>query len=322
MFIKLDKDVKELLCCAFCNGEIKEKELEFVCDDCGTQYPAKRISVGEREEQVYDFRIHRPQYCNPSENVKWEQVQHEYEQYSKKIRIIDDLGTYLDEIDCVQEIYRQEFHIEGSVLDVGGNQGKLRHFLSETKIPLYVSVDPYFETLEDIRHRPNLLKAYPCMKEPCNFFACHAENLPFHRNTFDWVHMRSVLDHFQDPYQSVKDAYRVLKADGTLLIGLSVRGGKSSLKTDNEASVGSRTFLMRVRRMFQRAGIKGLVKAAIYHIKRTEKRTDDHMFHWNYEDLIDLLRITGFEVIKEHWQKPPFTMCIYLSAKKRERTAQ
>ena len=90
MFIKLDKDVKELLCCAFCNGEIKDKELEFVCDDCGTQYPAKRISVGENEEQVYDFRIHRPQYCNPSENVKWEQVQHEYEKFAKDFVVDDD----------------------------------------------------------------------------------------------------------------------------------------------------------------------------------------------------------------------------------------
>lgn len=43
---------------------------------------------------------------------------------------------------------------------------------------------------------------------------------------------------------------------------------------------------------------------------------DDHMFRWIYEDLIDLVRTRGFKVVKEHWQKPPFT-CIYLSAMKR-----
>jgi len=130
--------------------------------------------------------------------------------------------------------------------------------------------------------------------------------------------MRSVLDHVQDPYLALKEAYRMLKADGTLLIGLTVRGGKSSLKIDNGRSVGSWSSLIGVNKTVRRAGLKGLVRAVVARIRRTEKRADGHVFRWNYEDLIDLLHITGFDIVKEHWQKPPFTMCIYLSATKTE----
>jgi ubiquinone/menaquinone biosynthesis C-methylase UbiE len=34
--------------------------------------------------------------------------------------------------------------------------------------------------------------------------------------------MRSVVDHFADPYLALKEAYRVLKPNGRLMIGLSI----------------------------------------------------------------------------------------------------
>jgi SAM-dependent methyltransferase len=290
------------------------RDREFVCKDCATRYPSRRVAQGEHEEYVFDFRIHRPTYCVPGGWEKWSEVQREYAAYHKSRHSSDNLQSYLDEIDSVKEIYTEEFSIKGRVLDVGGHQGRLRHFLTDNDVPLYVSVDPYLEVFQNIVLQPNLLKAYPCLSKPCNFLACHAENLPFVKDTFDWVHMRSVLDHLQDPYLALKEAYRVLKAGGTLLIGLTVRGGKSSLKVDNDASVVSRSFLVRVTRTIRRAGLKGLTRAVVARMRRTEKRTDDHTFHWNYEDLIDLLYITSFDIVKEHWQKPPFTMCIYLSA--------
>ena len=69
------------------------------------------------------------------------------------------------------------------------------------------------------------MKAYPCLIEPCNFLLAQAERLPFKNNSFDWVHMRSVLDHLEDPYVALKEAYRVLEPGGSLLIGLTVSGG-------------------------------------------------------------------------------------------------
>ena len=42
----------------------------------------------------------------------------------------------------------------------------------------------------------------------------------------------------------------------------------------------------------------------------------EHAFHWKYEDLINLLQTSKFEVLKEYWEKPPATMCLYIEAKK------
>jgi len=141
------------------------------------------------------------------------------------------------------------------------------------------------------------------------------------KSTFDWVHMRSVLDHFQDPYLALKEAYRVLRFNGTLLIGLAVRGGKSLLKTDNSHDNVSQfvSIISRVKTKFRYVGLTSFVRRGVRKVIKKEEKNmpDDHMFCWIYGDLIDLIRTAGFRVIKEHWQKPPFTMCIYLSAKKR-----
>jgi hypothetical protein len=42
---------------------------------------------------------------------------------------------------------------------------------------------------------------------------------------------------------------------------------------------------------------------------------DDHAFRLSYNQLRDLLSLTGFSIEKEHWQKPPWTYVIYLSAR-------
>jgi len=321
MFVKLDDEVVNILCCPLCKGTLEVAAQKSVCKDCGTEYHKRGVVQGNHKESVLDLRIHRPAYCIPPIVARWSDLQEEYKEYHRKRRSIDDLTVYLDEIDSVKEIYTEEFSIEGKALDVGGGQGRLRHFLKDEGVSLYVSVDPYPEVFQNMESQPNLLKAYPCLRKPCNFLSCYAENLPFKKNTFDWVHMRSVLDHFQDPYLALKEAYRVLKFNGTLLIGLTVRGGKSSLKSDNNHDNVSRSMSMisKVNRKFTYGGLTSLARGAVRRVmKKGKKNTaDDHMFRWTYGDLIDLVRTTGFIVVKEHWQKPPFTMCIYLSAKKR-----
>ncbi len=321
MFIKLDDDVIDILRCPLCKGTINMIREKFVCKDCGTEYPKHSVVVGKHKEYVFDFRIQRPAYCIPDTVGKWIGVQEEYKKFHSKHKSIDDLNVYLDEIDSVKEIYNKEFTIKGKVLDVGGGQGRLRYFLEDKDVPLYVSIGPYLEVFQNLEYQLNLLKAYSCLCKPCNFLSGCAENLPFTKKSFDWVHMRSVLDYFCDPYLALKEAYRVLKIDGTLLIGLTVRGGQSSLKTDNNHDYDSQhiSIVSKVKRKFRHEGSIGLARAVISRVvkKREKKITDDHIFRWTYKDLIDLVYTTGFNVVKEDWQKPPFTMCIYLSAKKR-----
>ena len=68
-----------------------------------------------------------------------------------------------------------------------------------------------------------------------------AEYLPLVGNAFDWVHMRSVLDHFLHRVPAIFEAHRVLRSGGKLLLGVHVTGGESPLREGSaEAAVASR----------------------------------------------------------------------------------
>ena len=70
--------------------------------------------------------------------------------------------------------------------------------------------------------------------------------------------------------------------------------------------------LARIKKKMRDEGVIGVFHGIISRL--THKRLDEHMFHWRYDDLLDLIRITGFKVEKIHWQKPPFEHCVYLTA--------
>ena len=306
VYTKLDDSAVALLCCPICKGALGAKEDHFVCSNCCTVFPLVHAPGG----RIFDFRIHRPPFLVPQDETRWLRVQRIYEEFDVDFAKRDKLQEYLDEIDSVREIYTEEFHIAGSVLDVGGNQGKLRHFLSDKEVPLYITVDPFVDVFR-YAHLPNLLQAYPCLLRPCNFLASRAEHLPFISNSFDWVHMRSVVDHFADPYMAFKEAYRVLKPNGHLLIGLSI--------VERNAS-SPKSMLQLVSRKIRSAGIVPVLKAVAGKLTRSfQSEHDDHNFRLKYQELLDLISMTGFSVIKEHWQKPPYTFVIYVSARTEKR---
>lgn len=303
IFTKLDADIVAMLCCPLCKGGLTSESSSYRCRDCGSIYPLEVTSGGE----VYDFRIHRPDRLAPASFAKWEYFQELYEDVHRDFSERDRLQEYLDEIDSVREVYEEEFRIEGSVLDVGGHQGRLRHYLDLDKNPVYVSVDPFLEVFRDA-DKANLLQAYPCLGSRCNFLCCYAENLPFRAGNFDWVHMRSVIDHFADPYLALKEAYRVLKPRGRLLIGLAIQERVSS---------SPKTILDRMSRKTKNEGIVSMLRSVPAKLAgNVLPGHDDHNFRPTYQALHELISASGFMVEKEHWQKPPFSYVLYLSATK------
>jgi ubiquinone/menaquinone biosynthesis C-methylase UbiE len=302
MYIKLDKEVERLLCCSWCKSDLERYIDYFICTSCRLRFPSKVVKTdATNEEIVFDFRIHRPPYCIPKGLESWNVAQSEYEQYHESSVTNDSIQEYLDEIDSVREIYTVEYSIEGAVLDVGGHQGRLRHYLG-TDVSLYVSVDPFIDIFSDMREQPNLLRAYPTLSEPCNFISAHAENLPFRLNSFDWIHMRSVVDHFADPYLAFLEAYRCAKVGGRLLVGLAILERRHA-------------FLTRVAQKLKQEGVTGLVHAIS---KRLRHHTDEHIFRLTHSTLMDLYAKSGWDIVKEHWQKPPFQYCIYACGQKIE----
>ena len=295
MYMKLDEEVERLLCCSLCKSDLVKCTEGFICKSCGLRFPSRIVRTDDKNEEiVYDFRIFHPPYCIPEGLESWKDAQSKYEQCHEQRIENDSLQQYLDEIDSVREIYTQEYHIEGKVLDVGGYLGSLRHYLG-TDVNLYVSADPYIDIFAGIGLQPNLLHAFPCMSEPCNFISAHAEYLPFKSGSFDWIHMRSVVDHFADPYIAFLEAFRCSRVGGKLLVGM----------------------LILEKKKVKRDGFIGLLHTISTKFLRF-RSIDDHMFRLTQSELMDLFMKTGWDVVKEHWQKAPFQSCIYACGQKRE----
>jgi len=180
----------------------------------------------------------------------------------------------------------------GRIIDIGGGVGTVREFLGDSV--QFISVDPFIECL---RNTPKAkIAAYSCMRKPLNFLSACAEFLPFVESCFDWVHMRSMIDHVQIPDLALTEAHRVLKGEGRLLIGSYVDGGKS----------GKITIKRRAKDCLKRA----LVGVGCKKLK------DSHMFHPTYKALVKLINDNRFRVEDVYWQPHWNGNVCYITAKK------
>ncbi|MFC1775253.1 methyltransferase domain-containing protein [Patescibacteria group bacterium] len=315
---KLDEKIIDKLRCPFCKNHIKRTDDKFICESCLTEFPKYQINIGSKHEHAFNFCIQYPSFCIPTEVKKWSDIQEGYEERSTYNSVSDDLEHYKKEIDSVKEIYTKEFNLTGDILDVGGHLGRLRHFLKDEDAASYISVDPYLQVFRNLDSQPNLQKAYPCISKPCNFLACYAENLPFADDSFDWVHMRSVLDHFKDPYLALKEARRVLKTGGFLFIGTSLEDKARERKkklTRLASKANPISLLFRIKNKLKNEGIKG-IKTAVNNRINKKSTNHTHMYELQYDELVELLRVTNFHVDKVHFQKIFGADCVYISAKK------
>jgi ubiquinone/menaquinone biosynthesis C-methylase UbiE len=233
-----------------------------------------------------------------------------WEKYHEDLSKKNPLDHYLQEIESVREIYEREFHLGGTILDVGSYQGRLRHFFNDDDA-LYVGIDPTVNFFNHLEAQPNLTKAYPCLLEPFNFVAAQAEYLPFKSKCFDWIHMRSVLDHLFDPFQALVEAYRCCKPEGQFLLGLTIDERRQKLRSElRQQSI--LTIMTRKFRTARRIGFSGLRNIAMSKLLSH----DPHTYHLRYAELIDLLQKTRWKIQKEYWQKPPLNFVVYLGLSK------
>jgi SAM-dependent methyltransferase len=204
----------------------------------------------------------------------------------------NQVEAYKKEIDYDRPIY-QHFKMKGDILDLGGLSGNVREFLSEdTRL---VSVDPFIDGIFKIP--PARKEAYKCLSRPLNFIGALAEFIPFQTDAFDWVHMRSMLDHVQVPDLALKEAYRVLKPEGKLLVGMYVEGGKSGRKP-----------LIRFT--------KDVIRETLGWIG-INRFKDYHTWHPTYVNLLKLITDNDFEVQDSYWQPYWKDQVVYVLANKR-----
>jgi len=222
---------------------------------------------------------------------EWSQGQLAYESFAEHLVTAGTVELYLKEIEGVRPVY-EDMPIRGSCLDVGGFDGRVRHFM-QPDAP-YACVDPYIFAIRDIARQPALMSAYPELTDPRNFVCGHAEHLPIAGGVFDTVHMRSVIDHFVNPLLALMEAARVLRAGGQVIIGVSVEGGPTGIPSMKE----------RVRE-FVRPILVGV---------GFERFRDHHIWHPTFPELKDLLSRAGFSLDKVHWQASAGGRVVYLRA--------
>lgn len=219
----------------------------------------------------------------------WAEGQSEYEGWS--VQDSSTVEMYRAEIEYDQPIYTH-YHLGGRILDCGGGAGTVREFLPEDVE--FVSVDPWAQA--PFASSAVRKQAYQCLNRQLNFIATTAEFLPFVADSFDWVHMRSMLDHVQVPDLALLEARRVLRTSGKVLIGLYVDGGK--------------TGVIPISRR-----LKDFVKAGLAAVG-IERWKDHHVWHPTYADLIQLITDNGFEVEDTYWQPHWNDTVCYVCARK------
>jgi len=52
MFVRLDNDVIDILCCPLCKAIVQMEREKFVCKDCGTEYCRHKVVQGGHEEHI------------------------------------------------------------------------------------------------------------------------------------------------------------------------------------------------------------------------------------------------------------------------------
>lgn len=189
----------------------------------------------------------------------------------------NEVALYKKEILIDRPVY-ERFLLSGTVLDIGGGVGTVREFLPSGCH--FISIDPFIKAPYKIAS--SKLAAYKCLSHPLNFISGVAEFLPFQGEKFDWVHMRSMLDHVQVPDLALLEAHRVLKKDGSILVGMSIEGGK----------LGKRSPLR---------FLKDLTKE-ILGFMGFEKLKDHHTWHPTFNNLQKMIQDNGFKIIDVYWQ--------------------
>jgi SAM-dependent methyltransferase len=219
----------------------------------------------------------------------WAEGQDEYESWA--CQDSTPAAGYHAEIEFDRPIYTH-FCLDGRILDCGGGAGTVRQFLPEEVE--FVSVDPWIHA--STSYSDERKQAYTCLNQSLNFMAATAEFLPFVGDSFDWVHMRSMLDHVQVVDLALLEARRVLRVGGKVLIGLYVEGGK--------------TGVIPISRRF-----KNLVKSC-FEAVGSDRWKDHHVWHPTYSKLIQLITDNGFEIEDTYWQPQWKDTVCYVCARK------
>lgn len=221
---------------------------------------------------------------------EWAINQCDYERWFLRwVQMVDTAALAEDDME-MRDIYGC-FDLSGDILDVGGFPGTLLTQLSLSN-DRYTVVDPMMVPWEVVaREAPGFAERYPFAA--VRHVKASAEELPFPALSFDVVNIRSALDHFADPALALLEARRVLRPNGRLIVGNSLRGAaKRGDHRETILAFASRLPLL----------------------DRVRRNSDHHTFHPTRRVLRQMITAAGFVVEQEIWQ-PSYRNVVYIEAR-------
>ena len=194
---------RALVVCPACRGELRFSVARACCLTCGREFP-------QPDERYLDLF---PRDSWDPGTARWAARQGEMEV------AYQDLAR--DPVEAVAA-YRTDYGpfaatlatYGGRVLDIGGGNGLVRHYLMRDAD--YLVVDPSVEWLGSAWSAIDA--EFPCLAEPLCFVRGVGEALPFPDATFDAALSIWSLNHAARPAQMIREACRVLRPGGRLLL--------------------------------------------------------------------------------------------------------
>jgi SAM-dependent methyltransferase len=202
---QLSEDLKQLLVCPVCKGKLAFAPGVISCHACGHRFTQPAAGYVDL----------LPQPLLADEGTRWEERQQEMDAWyegliARPARAKEDFGQgYAPYAPLLATL-------SGTILDVGGGIGVVRHFLAEDTD--YIVVDPSLTWLRD--EWASLATWFPDLETRPRFIRGIGEYLPFPPEAFDAVLAFWSLNHASDPGQVCHEVGRVLRPGGRFVVVL------------------------------------------------------------------------------------------------------
>ncbi len=199
------KSLQRLLVCPLCKGTLHFSPEMISCVSCGLELVQSR----------HDCIDLLPGNLLENDRSGWKFRQQEMERWYQELIAHPNwaIQCFIDDYTSYASLLAT---LAGTVLDIGGGNGVIRHYLPESVY--YISIDPSMEWFGN-RWGP-IAESLPCLKTPPLFIRGIGEYLPFPPNCFDAVLAFWSLNHASCPATIFQETYRVLKPAGRLIVTL------------------------------------------------------------------------------------------------------
>ncbi|MDO8639225.1 MAG: methyltransferase domain-containing protein [Candidatus Daviesbacteria bacterium] len=125
--------------------------------------------------------------------------------------LLQNVGDMALKIRAKMVIQQLELKNGDKVLDLGCGSGYYSYLLSKMPIKLNITgIDNHVNAIEDAKRDVG--------EKNAKFIIGNAEKLPFPENSFDKIVMSEIIEHVKDDIRVLKEARRVLKQGGILVL--------------------------------------------------------------------------------------------------------